>query len=124
MESRSPTSRAKLLPGNTRCRKSRQRLSWTQLPSRQPNRTSIGIFRHSDRNGEPKPNKPRETSPRQHALPEVATAAELDATAKPPAKSDKYRHIPAFRSEWRAEAQQAARNFSQATRAAGSRDSG
>ena len=46
--------------------------------------------------GEPKPDKTGETSPWQHALPEVATAIGLDATAKPPAKPDKYRRIPAF----------------------------
>jgi ssDNA-binding Zn-finger/Zn-ribbon topoisomerase 1 len=46
--------------------------------------------------GEPKPNKPREASLGQHSVPEAATAAELDATAKPPAKPDKYRRIPAF----------------------------
>jgi hypothetical protein len=46
--------------------------------------------------GEAKPNKPCEASLGQHSLPEAATAAELDATAKPPAKPDKYRRIPAF----------------------------
>jgi ssDNA-binding Zn-finger/Zn-ribbon topoisomerase 1 len=46
--------------------------------------------------GEPKPNNPREAFLGQHSVPGAATAAEPDATAKQPAKPDRYRHIPAF----------------------------
>ena len=46
--------------------------------------------------GELKPEKAREASPGQHAVPEGATATALDANARQPAKPDRYRRIPAF----------------------------
>ena len=46
--------------------------------------------------GEPEPDKAREASPGQHAVPEAATATALDANARQPAKPERYRRIPAF----------------------------
>ena len=46
--------------------------------------------------GEPEPDKAREASPGQHAVPEAATATVVDANARQPAKPDRYRRIPAF----------------------------
>jgi ssDNA-binding Zn-finger/Zn-ribbon topoisomerase 1 len=46
--------------------------------------------------GEPTPDKAREASTAQHAMPETAIATALDATAKKPLEPDTYRRIPAF----------------------------
>jgi len=46
--------------------------------------------------GAPKPDKAREVSPGQQAVPEAAAATALDASAQHPAKPDRYRRIPTF----------------------------
>jgi ssDNA-binding Zn-finger/Zn-ribbon topoisomerase 1 len=46
--------------------------------------------------GAPKPDKAREVSPGQQAVPEAAAAPALDASAQHPAKPDRYRRIPTF----------------------------